>query len=572
MTALARESAEEVYETAETETSASFAKRIAAENPRFVVLICQAYQERINWTRSRGTQRYEDKADQLKNVYDQQRHDQIRALSGIGQTTSALTLAEKYRDMDTLTEIVVAESQYLLEQEATAAADEKTIIETELQDVNARVGRYFNRFQDDWANAFFNQGFSGNQAGRVLSRGQEYWEKYLDSYLRADPSRAKICWINDITSNGDYKHASQVLAEDATQREEQLWSKKVELSLAKLSMLAADEGVNDRASQEPSHAEKVIESELDVIDVQEKLYRHVLPEVLHALDEHAEIDIAMERFGQGVKGYNMLTQLLESSFSKLLPHQTLDLDELIDVLTLIDSVRTSNPDTDIHGQEFYLALVALNAAAPEIPTARFEMLLQLIWKRAFLDTDWASINKSSTSKRGGADVDDLLGDTATFRTLYLGTQSGLFDTSIDANYVRALLPSECLGAACNAAEVAHRFGADLAEPIAHDNRVQDEKLDQAVSRARINAWFDDCQNLVKKTLEAEAAEKARLEAQGKETESEDASVVIIENGNGANGLTNGHSHAHVNGIKIEDDSGEGETLDGLDGEGDVAME
>jgi nuclear pore complex protein Nup133 len=268
----------------------------------------------------------------------------------------------------------------------------------------------------------------------------------------------------------------------------------------------------------------------------------------------------------------MLTQLLESSFSKLIPHQTLDLDELIDVLTLIDSVRTSNPDTDIHGQEFYLALVALNAAAPEIPTARFEMLLQLIWKRAFLDTDWASINKSSTSKRGGADVDDLLGVTATFRTLYLGTQSGLFDTSIDANYVRALSPSECLGAACNAAEVAHRFGADLAEPIAHDNRVQDEKLDQAVSRARINAWFDDCQNLVKKTLEAEAAEKARLEAQGKETESEEASVIILENGNGVNGLTNGHSHAHVNGIKIEDDSGEGEPFEGLDGEGDVAME
>jgi nuclear pore complex protein Nup133 len=483
-----------------------------------------------------------------------------------------MALAEKYRDMDTLTEIVVAESQYFLEQQITAAADEKTIIETELQDVNARVGRYFNRFKDDWANAFFNQGFSGNQAGRVLSRAQEYWEKYLDNYLRADPSRAKICWINDITSNSDYKHASQVLAEDATQREEQLWSKKVELSLAKLSMLAADEASNTPAPQEPSHAKKVIESELEVIDVQEKLYRHVLPEVLHALDEHAEIEIAMDRFGQGVKGYTMLTQLLESSFSKLLPHQTLDLEELIDVLTLIDSVRTSNPDADIRGQEFYLALVALNAAAPEIPPARFEMLLQLIWKRAFLDSNWASINKSSTSKRGGADVEDLLENTATFRTLYLGAQSGLFDTSIDKNYVRALSPSECLGAACNASEVAHRFGADLAEPIAHDNRVQDEKLDQAVSRYRINAWFDDCQNLVKKTLEAEAAEKARLEAQGQETESEEASVIILENGNGVNGLTNGHSHAHVNGIKIEDDSGEGETFDGLDGEGDVAME
>lgn len=574
MTALARESAEEVYETAETETSAAFAKRIAAENPRFVVLICQAYQERINWTRSRGTQRYEGKADQLSNAYDQQRHDQIRALSGIGQTQPAMMLAERYRDMDTLTEIIVAESQYLIEQSYTAAADEKTIIDTELEDMNARVSRYFNRFQDDWANAFFNQGFSGEQAGHMLSQGQTHWEKYLNRYLRADPSRANICWINDITSNDDYQHASQVLAEAATQREEQLWSKKVELSLAKLSMLAADESSGDHNTQDTSRAEKVIQSELKVVDVQEKVYRHILPEVLHALDEHAELDLAMDRFGQGAKGFDMLYRLLESSLGKLLPHNTLELEELIDLLTLIDSVRTSNPDTDIHGEEFYLALGALNAAAPELPTTRFEMLLQLIWKRAFLSSDWASINKSSTSKRGGADIEDLLAGTAAYQTLYLGIQSGLFDNTIDANYVRALSPSECLGAACNASEVVHRFGAELAEPIAHDNRVQDEKLDQAVSRYRINAWFDDCQNLVGKTLQAEAAEKARLETQGKDTDAEDASVIILENGNGngVNGLSNGHSHGQVNGIKIEEDIGEAEALASLDEQGDVAME
>jgi nuclear pore complex protein Nup133 len=263
--------------------------------------------------------------------------------------------------------------------------------------------------------------------------------------------------------------------------------------------------------------------------------------------------------------------LLDSSLAKVLPHETLELEELIDVLTLIDSVRTSNPDTDIHGQEFYLALVALNAAAPELPTARFEMLMQLVWKRAFLASDWASINKSSSSKRGGADIEDLLADTAAYRTLYLGAQSGIFDNSIDANYVRALSPSECLGAACKASEVDHRFGAELAEPIAHDNRVQDEKLDQAVARYRINAWFDDCQNLVGKTLEAEAAEKARLDAQG-DADTEDASVIILENGNGVHGLTNGHANGHAaNGIKIEEDSGEGEAFAGLDEEGDVAM-
>lgn len=569
MAALARKSAEEVYETAETETSAAFAKRIASENPRFVMLICLAYQERINWTRSRGTQRFEEKADQLSVAYEETRHDQIRALSGIGQTNSAMMLAEKYRDMDTLTEIIVAESQYLLEAKATASAEETTIIENELDEMNARVGRYFNRFQDDWANAFFNQGFSGDQAGHTMSQGQAYWEKYLGRYLRADSSRAKICWINDITSSNDYMHASQALAAAATQHEDQLWSKKVELSLSKLSMLAAEEGDGEHGAQDGFREKKVLQSELEVVNVQEKLYRHILPEVLHALDETAEVELAMERFGQGSRDFAMLNRLLEAGFAKLLPHKTLDLEELIDVLTLIDHVQTSNPDNDIHGEEYYLALVALNAAAPELPTARFETLLQLIWKRAFLTSDWATINKA-TSKRSGLDAEDLLAETAAYRTLYLGTKSGLFDTTIDANYVRALSPSECLGAACNAADIIHRFGNDLAEPIAHDNRVQDEKLDQFVSRSRINAWVEDCHRLVKVALDAEAAEKAKLDEQDKEAE--DESVIILENGNGSHAMVNGDAHSPVNGIKVEEESGGEEVFEGIDEQGDVDME
>lgn len=571
MTALSRTSAEEVYETPETEASAAFAKRIAAENPQFVVLICKTYQERINWTRSRESKKYNGKADQLCISYDQQRHDHIRALSGIGQTHSAMALAEKYRDMDTLTEIIVAETQYLIDQSSTAVVEERTIIDNELEDMTARVSRYFNRFQDDWANAFFNEGFSGDQAGLTLSQGQIRWENYLSRYLRADPSRAKMCWINDITSSDDYQHASQALAESAIQHEDQLWSKKVELSLAKLSMLAADEAGTDNDGQDSSRAEMALQNELKIVDVQEKLYRHMLPEVLHALDQRAELELAMDRFGQGVKNFGMLSQLLESSIAKLLPHQALELEELIDVLTLIDQIRTSNPDTDVHGEEFYLALVALNAAAPELPTARFEMLMQLIWKRAFLTTDWASINKSSSSKRGGIDIEDLLAQTVAYQTLYLGMQSALFDTSIDGNYIRTLSPSECLGAACNAAELVHRFGDDLAEPIAHDNRMQDEKLDQAVSRYRINAWFEDCQSLVNRTLEEEAAEAARLSTQGQEAETEDGSVVILSNGNGVHGLANGGHNGLVNGIKIEEESGEGELFEGVDEEGDVEM-
>lgn len=312
-----------------------------------------------------------------------------------------------------------------------------------------------------------------------------------------------------------------------------------------------------------------MESELKVVDIQEKLYRHILPEVLHALDQRAEIELALERFGQRSKNLAMLHRLLEASLAKLLSHQTLELEEIIDILTLMDEVQTSNPDTTINGEEYFWALSALNAAASALSNARFEMLLQLIWKRAFLTSDWTAINKSS-SKRSGADVEDLLVETAAYRTLYLGTKSGLFDTSKDGNHIRALSPSECLGAACNAAELVHRFGSDLAEPIAHDNRVQDEKLDQFVSRCRINAWVEDCQRLVTTALEAEAAEESKLQARDKELE--DGSVIELENGDGPHRMANGHSHGLVNGIKVEEESGEGEMFEGIDESGDVEMD
>ncbi|KAM0715516.1 hypothetical protein Q7P37_009014 [Cladosporium fusiforme] len=569
MARLARKSAEEVYETAETETSTAFVKRIAAENPRFVVLTCLAYQERINWTRSRGEPRYVEKADQLSEVYKQQRHDEIRALSVIGQTPSAMMLAEKYRDMDTLTEIIVAESQYLIESSYTAAADEKAFINTELEEMNARVGRYFNRFQDDWANAFFNQGFSGDQAGHMLNQAQLHWGKYLTRYLRADPKRAKICWINDITSSNEYRHASHALAQAATQQEERLWSKKVELSMAKLSMLAAEEGASEPKAPAASRSERVLHSELKVVEIQEKLYRHVLPEVLHALDQSAELELAMERFGQASSNQGMLNRLLEAGFAKLLPHKAMYLEELIDLLTLMDDVESSNADADIHGEEFYWALLALNAAAPELPTPTFEMLLQLIWKRAFLKSDWAVINKS-TSKRNGADVEDVLVETTAYHTLYLGMKHGLFDNSVEGNYVRALTPSECLGAACNAAELVKRFGNDLADSIAHDFRAEDEKLEQYISHCRANAWVEECQRLVNVALKEEEDDRARQAGQGGEME--DESLVVLGNGNGVNGMVNGDSHGLSNGVKVEEESAEGELFNGADEHGDVEME
>ena len=82
----------------------------------------------------------------------------------------------------------------------------------------------------------------------------------------------------------------------------------------------------------------VPESGLEIIDIQEKLYRHLLPEIMHCIDHQAELEVAMQKFSLKIQGLHSLKQLLETYLDRVLDHLTLSVDELIDALTLIDTV------------------------------------------------------------------------------------------------------------------------------------------------------------------------------------------------------------------------------------------
>lgn len=555
MLAVIRDVTVEAYEADISEASGEIVKRIASGAPHMVELMCLAFQERIHWVRSAGSQKYTDKADKLRVAYLDIRDGEIRSLSALGQVGKAMDLAEKYRAFDTLTAVLVAEAQYLEENEPFTHGAARTAIKYQTEEINKRSTKYFSRYGDDWANAFFDVGFSGSGAARMLKDGQERWPKALTKYLRADPKRAKICWINDVTAEKDFKQATKALKDAAHKQDERQWYKKVELSMAKLSMLAAAESSSSAGTKQAS---QFMDSELKLIDMQDRVYRHVLPEILHALDEPAELQLAMERFARGCKDYPAFLRLLEIGMSKLLTLRSLTLEELIDLLTLMDTVQSTNPDTDLAGEDFLLALNALAFVAPELPSQRLETLLQLIWKRAFVATDWAALDKSA-SKRSGNDTQALLVDTALFRTLLAGKKAGLFPTSpgmldnLNAP-VRPLSPQDCVGAGSEPADLAHRFSADMAEAVAHDNRVQGQKLAEYINSARLGHWVQDVERLAQQAWEEDVEEEAAEAAAQREI---DDSVVEI-----GEVRVNGHGNGYMNGdgdpgIKMEEIEGNG---------------
>ena len=567
---VSRQLAQEEFEKDEQDLELkTLVLRVGDENPRLIQSLCNIYRERISWLTSRGTEKDREISEKLQMNYEKTRYDQFRALADVAQTEAGLKLAEKYKDMHILTEMVVAEMQYTLEELHRASEQEKPELLNYIAAMTKRIGKYFERFGNDWANAYFDFGFDGNNAGIMFKDAQENWPDALTEYLRAEPSRARVCWINDITAKEDFPRASETLLLVAREQETKLWAKKVELSMSKLALLAKQEGSQDSGERmsESEWQNAMPDSDLEVIDIQEQLYSHLLPEIIHCIDHQAELEVSMQKFGLKNQDLHALRRLLETGLDRILGHLALSVDELIDVLTLMDcSVADDAFDRNLQGEEVFFALKALNAAAPSMPQPRFETLLQLIWKRCYVYDDWVSIN--SVQKQSDEEVGQKLRQTVPWRTLYYAMDQGFFDSP--NCHVRHLLPSECLGAGCLPEELDYRWpDPDILDPILHDNKIQDEQLQGYVTDRRLDQWIEACMNSVKKAVQEESeenAEKSRMEREFEKHMDQDEI-----NGNKANGRAK-----DPNGIKAEEEHQEG-GAEGLfspdrDEDGDVDME
>jgi nuclear pore complex protein Nup133 len=542
---VSRDLAQEEYDKIE-DGSPRVVMQIGEENPLLIEILCRIFRERINWMDSRQDDRYQEKAEKLRLYYEQRRHEEFRSLSAIAQTEAGMKLAEKYKDMLTLTEIIVSEIQYALEEGVNTREQGDKRISRYITDLTARTTKYFDRFGDDWANAYFDFGFSGNHAGVMLQLAQENWPDALTKYLRGDPSRAKLCWIDDIYSTKDFDHAQQCLDVVAHDQETQLWAKKVELSMAKLAHLAAREGLESDGAVlgEQDKVTSAADRDLEVVRIQEDLYQHFYPEIRACIDFQAMIEVSMQKFGFKNQDLNALRKLLEAGVERLLLHVALSVDELIDVLTLMDSyIADRGLDHNLRGQEFYLALKALNAAAPSMPQARVDLLLQLIWKRCYVYDDWVELN--SRQKQSEDEIENTVRKTVAWRTFYYALDHGLLGP--DSN-VRRLQPSECLGAGCLPEELEYRWPEpDILHPILNDNKIQDEQLQGFVQDRRLDDWIETCFRSAK----SEVVEQAEEKAQRLQHERTYEKLFDLEASNGHE--MNGHAKG-PNGIEDDEDS------------------
>lgn len=400
--------------------------KIAELNTDLVDHSCRVQIEQYRWHLAQPDRKSKSYGESLKNEYLTVREQQFRNLAALGFANesfilSAMRLCERYHDMDVLVDLVGGQLTKMalfltrpgLSDDMIARAKKK------LSTIQARFDSYFDKFGKDWAVALYTSQINRACLGTLMDADGS-WKSYLTEYLRANPAYAKLSWINDVTNEMDFRTAGRTLLDLGTVKEHDLWSQKVELSIARLSLLAATK--NGGMTSEDEELEGGAKGELELVSVQEKLYQHVLPTIQAAIDDNAEIQLLKAEFGSQVaKDRPALSSVLEQGLESLVARQTMSISMLVDVLTLIDHHYDLNNPSHLAGQEFYFALKVADMMTGESP-GRVKLLERIIWRRCMIRDDWIVIN--DTQLKDDQAMEQSTAESALFTTLKAGYKYG----------------------------------------------------------------------------------------------------------------------------------------------------
>jgi nuclear pore complex protein Nup133 len=412
------------------------ANHLAVEMDEVVKLSCRSYMEGYRWLMAQDSIEDRNKGLDMKTTFETKiRRDQIVALYDMGQGQRGLALAEELEDVSALVELSLLE---LDEQKAnrsiTIKSKSKSASSDGLDHIEKQIAHYFRKFGKRFARPFYEGQVSSHRLADLIDKDLGL-DDQRTSFLRSEPSFAKLSWINEAVNENDLVQVGHSLLEVAKLRESNTWSKGLELSLAKLALRSVP------GSREPSVAQNEVEisheailaqqllqrneREISIWKVQQQLFIHIRPTVLEAVDEEGALDNIMKTYAtETSKTHPALAQLLKLGFSDLVSHRTMSPDSLIDVLTLMDQVPSeeSSEDLGVFGRETNLALNVLNATDLEPETT--DTLQRLIWKRCLLRNDWAYLGK--TNYKSDRNVDEKLMSTAAFETIKAGIKEGKY--------------------------------------------------------------------------------------------------------------------------------------------------
>ncbi|KAI1501454.1 Nup133 N terminal like-domain-containing protein [Biscogniauxia marginata] len=475
-----------------------------------------------------------------ETVYEQDRHNKVVLLAESENWEAAIKIAETHRSLPALAEVLTREIDSIRDQLTAPdlSTEQLSRLEAKMTAKEEQVRDYFGMYGKEFAFPFYEYLFTTYGVDALLEYDGD--KKYKTMYLRTKPELAKISWINDIIGEEDIDHAADTLLNLGLSREQQVWNKKIELSLGKLARMAESSRPSSKASMSVQEVAvngvaedarvDAIDKELAIIGIQNEFYdTQVRPVIKVALDESEEPGLVLEAFAlKHPKKYKILSQIFDDAMRRLLRHEALDPLTLIDLLTLV----TLPPETRENiADQFFLAIqVAYNG----LTGAELRQTERLIWRRCYLREDWTRLN--NTSLKNDDDIMDVLGQTDLFQvycTLYANQQNGR-----DKIEYRRLAPSEAAGVYTELLD--RRFEnmeKGYREKVLEAMRWEDANLRKHIEKHRLEQWAKETRKFAEEAVDQQYDETtaARATLNSPKSPSMKKQIEASEVANGQNG-------------------------------------
>jgi nuclear pore complex protein Nup133 len=462
---------------------------ILKEMPQLTDLYLVCLLEASRWNAASSDESAQKTAVDFARAYEKERDTKSMELASLELFSEAAIVAEKHRTWPALALILIDHIHCLvrLAGEPTTSADAVKSLEVETAAERKRIARMLDKHGQPFAFALYDVMLQKEGVQNVLDYPDDK-HGYKTKFLRSKPELARVSWINDIDKERDIDHAAETLLTLGLDRETQVWSKKIELSLGKLALLAQAEkppsAKTGLFSLEPAKGSssqedriELVDRQLGVIGIQGQLHSQVFHEAGAAIDETAELELAMAAHGANLpKKHKVIREIFEDGIKRLINHDVLEPMTLIDLLTLI-SLKSGQAEE--MADPFYLALVAAKYAlrGPEL-----ELATRLIWRRCFIRDDWAKIN--DTSMRGDREVTSRLTETAIFQACY-----ACHENEATTEPFRFFSPSEALGAFTESLD--RRFAESdkaFCDKVMTAMRAEDTTLRKFIQNNRLDEW------------------------------------------------------------------------------------
>ncbi|KAJ5397350.1 hypothetical protein N7509_005463, partial [Penicillium cosmopolitanum] len=446
------------------------AKRLAENSARHLRAVGQMHRERTRWLAAQEDPKLIDEGVSIEQSFVKERKWSLFKLAGIGHLQDAIVLAERFRDMEALVELILELSDQVKDRAEKGLALEGTEtsvfgvapIGNSVADVERRVAHYFDKFGEPWSDAYFTRQISMGNPGALLSMRK--YQRCVTGFLRKTPAYAKLSWMNDVAGEDDYESAASCLENLAIGSEKQLWNHHEDI--------------------------KRLDDSIAIDETQDKLYYYIRPFTDGAIDHKAEQELALDYFGSYLaQDRPSLHEILGDALSTLVNRSIIGTDGLLDVLTLIGYVEVpEDVDSDLCGREFYQALRVLDHSRyAQRDPSYVSALRKLIWRRCMIKDDWNALGKAAEGTNG--DSASATHNTSLYQTLSscLTEHSG---SSLQSLF-QPVSPAEALMADSESDILVSRFRPEQRARVATDLQREDDLLREYIETGKLDFWFQN---------------------------------------------------------------------------------